>query len=172
MRLLQCDGQNFANVLNNSRDVSNNVIHIPSSMGGQVIQMLGDMDSGSRAVTTTGGGSGSHAPGCRQVPTYTTYTNSGGPNGSRGPPGNQPAYQLFPGRKGMDGSALYVVTADDGAPNPYSEKFNFQLVSFEVEDENQDGIFEPGECIVISNIVVSNTGRFSTARTLIHKISH
>jgi hypothetical protein len=34
-----------------------------------------------------------------------------------------------------------------------------ELIGFDVTDENQDGIFEPGEHILIQHVRIRNTGR-------------
>ncbi|KAK0708516.1 hypothetical protein B0H67DRAFT_590447 [Lasiosphaeris hirsuta] len=40
----------------------------------------------------------------------------------------------------------------------YPSRYNLVVKEFEVTDENDDGINEPGEHLIISNIVVTNTG--------------
>lgn len=105
---------------------------------------------------------GGHAPGCRQVPTYRTRSRPSAADGCRGPAGRTPTTRLQPGRNGENGSVYFVIFGRDWARTTYRPRFEFQLVEFEVVDENQDGIFEPGECAIIQNIRVRNTGKFAT----------
>lgn len=51
----------------------------------------------------------------------------------------------------------------------YDSKFEFQLLDFDVVDENDDGVFEPGECVIIKNIRIKNSGM--TALKLIRILS-
>ena len=37
-----------------------------------------------------------------------------------------------------------------------------KVVSFDVEDENQDGINEPGEHIIVKNLIVENVGMYES----------
>ncbi|KAF2233610.1 hypothetical protein EV356DRAFT_198994 [Viridothelium virens] len=46
----------------------------------------------------------------------------------------------------------------------YTSAFEFRLVDFELVDENDDGIFEPGECEIIKEIIVKNTGGMPTPK--------
>ncbi|KAF2680439.1 hypothetical protein K458DRAFT_91399 [Lentithecium fluviatile CBS 122367] len=47
---------------------------------------------------------------------------------------------------------------DDGSTQQYSSPWSLELVDFEVEDENGDGVFEPGEHLFIRRIKVRNVG--------------
>lgn len=45
---------------------------------------------------------------------------------------------------------------------PYDSAYKLQVVDFEIVDENEDGILEFGENIVLRNIRVENSGSSST----------
>ena len=92
------------------------------------------------------------------MPTYIKRYKPGAPDGRQGPSGRTPTARLTPGRDGSDGNAVIVVNCYDGSVSRYDSKFEFQLSEFEVEDENGDGIFELGECVIIKNIRVKNLG--------------
>jgi len=100
-----------------------------------------------------------HAPGCKQKPVYTTRRRPAASNGRQGPSGRAPTAALEPGRDGLDGTAAILVRNGDGSISRYDSRFEFQLLDFEVLDENDDGIFEPGECVIIKNFRIKNTGR-------------
>jgi hypothetical protein len=102
---------------------------------------------------------GGHEPGCKQVPTYRTHRKPGATDGEKGSSGRTPTNLLTPGRNGSSGSGAILVRHDDGSVSSYQSHFEFQLIDFEVVDENDDGIFEPGECAIIKNITVKNTGK-------------
>lgn len=69
----------------------------------------------------------------------------------------------------MDGTAEILVRNDDGSVSTYDSKFEFPLLDFDVVDENDDGVFEPGECVIIKNIGIKNIGM--TALVLIRILS-
>lgn len=86
-----------------------------------------------------------------------------GDRGMNGYPGNA---ILSDGQHGQPGSARIQVhmnsTRELGARhNFYTSRYFFYLVDFQVIDENQDGIFEPGEHILIQNIRIKNTGKYA-----------
>ena len=97
-------------------------------------------------------------PGCEQVPTYTTRHKSGASDGKDGAPGLTPATSLQHGHDGLDGTAEILVHNDDGSISTYDSKFEFQLLGFDIVDENDDGVFEPRECVIIKNIRIKNSG--------------
>ena len=102
-----------------------------------------------------------HAPGCRQVPTHTKHYKPGAPDGKQGPSGKTATAVLSPGRDGIYGSAEILFKHDNGSVSRYDSKFEFELSDFEIEDENVDGIFEPGECIIVKSIRIKNLGKAS-----------
>ena len=54
---------------------------------------------------------------------------------------------------------MYVVNYDDGRSETYPTKYDVRLLGFDVVDELEDNVFEPGECLRVRNIRVRNTGR-------------
>ena len=50
---------------------------------------------------------------------------------------------------------------EDGKTTSYSDRYHLTVESFDVVDENKDGINEPGEYIFVRNIVVKNEGESS-----------
>ena len=97
-------------------------------------------------------------PGCIEKPIYKTRHKPGASDGKSGCAGRSPATSLKPGGNGSDGIAEIVVRNDDGSVSTYDSKFEFQLLDFDVVDENDDGVFEPGECVIIKNIRIRNSG--------------
>ncbi|KAK6495026.1 hypothetical protein TWF481_003054 [Arthrobotrys musiformis] len=74
---------------------------------------------------------------------------------------------LTAGQYGRPGNARIQVhmnsTRELGARhNFYTSRYFFTLVDFDVVDENEDGIFEPGEHIYVQNIRIQNTGGMPT----------
>lgn len=84
----------------------------------------------------------------------------GGHAGRHGDPGARTIVSYKAPRNGYDGksgsASIFVQTAE--GPRIYTSAFDFQLNGFDIADENGDGIFEPGECVVIKSIYVSNIG--------------
>ena len=135
---------------------------IPASIAPQFHRaLLGSAEGDfSNAITHRGysAPTGDHMPGCEQVPTYTTRNKPGASDGKDGPSGRAPATSLKPGQDGLDGSARILVRNYDGSVNTYESKFEYQLLGFDVVDENGDGVFEPRECVIIKNIRIKNSG--------------
>ena len=105
------------------------------------------------------GGTG-HCVGCEAVPIDATFTRHKGPVGREGQSGNKIMTPLVPGLPGQNGRvSIIVVSSSDGSHTEYGSKFKLELLDFEVEDENGDGIFEPGEHVLIKRIRIRNTGR-------------
>ncbi|KAH8656136.1 hypothetical protein BGZ60DRAFT_417858 [Tricladium varicosporioides] len=59
---------------------------------------------------------------------------------------------------GAQGSSQVTVKRNDGTEATYPTRYELKVVSFEVVDENDDGINEPGEHLIVRNIRVQNTG--------------
>ena len=74
---------------------------------------------------------------------------------------------LLPGRPGQLGTASIFVRYHSGIIHRYERCYQLELVDFAVEDENGDGIFEPGEHILIQRIRVRNTGTWILSWTYI-----
>lgn len=101
---------------------------------------------------------GEHSADCGYTTSYRTRRRPGGCRGDRGPSGYAPNSKLHPGLDGKRGSASIIVLGDDGEEAVYGSKFDFELEGFSVTDENGDGVFEPGECVIVGNIKVWNRG--------------
>lgn len=60
---------------------------------------------------------------------------------------------------GVAGRAIFHVR-NHGAPDQeYTSLYQLELLDFDVEDENGDGIFEPGEHLFVRRIRIQNTGK-------------
>ncbi|KAE9381854.1 hypothetical protein N431DRAFT_491158 [Stipitochalara longipes BDJ] len=103
------------------------------------------------------GGNG-HCTGCAAIPVYQTKVRVPGEEGAEGRRGDVPAEPLFSGIDGQTGEATIIVTSKTAQQRSYRSRFQLELVDFDVEDENEDGVFEPGEHIFIRRIRVKNTG--------------
>lgn len=51
-----------------------------------------------------------------------------------------------------------TVIRNNGTVATYPTRYDLKVVSFDVVDENEDGINEPGERLLVKNIRVQNTG--------------
>ena len=107
------------------------------------------------------GGNG-HCTGCAAIPVYQTKVRVPGQDGAEGRKGEVPSTPLFEGMDGRPGEATIIVTSKAGTQRSYRSQFQLELVDFDVEDENEDGIFEPGEHLFIRRIRVKNTGKSAT----------
>ena len=83
-------------------------------------------------------------------------------NGGDGMPGLSVTTELKPGVLGTRGSATIVVNKGDGTQDRYSSVYRLELIEFDMEDENGDSIFEPGEHVFVRRITVKNTGEFTS----------
>lgn len=105
------------------------------------------------------GGNG-HCTGCDAIPVFQKRERQPGADGMDGRRGDTPIAPLFPGADGRPGVAAIHVTSKTGPEQTYRSHYQLELVGFDVEDENEDGINEPGEHIFIRRIRVKNTGRW------------
>jgi hypothetical protein len=84
------------------------------------------------------------------------------PRGKDGPPGERgsfaPPITLLSGLTGHSGVGHINVLHENGTQSTYTSRYKLELVSFEIQDENHDGIFEPGECVLIQRIRIRNQG--------------
>lgn len=103
------------------------------------------------------GGTG-NCVGCGSTPVYEDFARQKGPNGRDGQPGTLSQTPLVPGVPGHHGGVSIVVRSRDRTEIEYHSKFNLELLEFEVEDENSDGIFEPGEHVIVRRIRIRNSG--------------
>ncbi len=97
--------------------------------------------------------------GCDAKPIHVEYERPAAFAGRDGKPGTMITDPLLPGKCGPPGTASLYVRYHDGVTSRYDRPFQLELIDFDVEDENGDGIFEPGEHILIRRIRVRNTGK-------------
>jgi hypothetical protein len=102
--------------------------------------------------------------GCEAIPIYRTQSRMKGDDGPRGRNGNPVEDVLLRGTAGASGRAQIIVRYSNGDRPRYDRCYDLQLVDFDLEDENGDGIFEPGECVVVRRITVKNAGIQNTMR--------
>lgn len=103
------------------------------------------------------GGEG-NCTGCDSKPLMRTFKRVEGLDGEHGLSGKPCTSVLHNGIDGPSGDVTVVVQKSDGGQQEYSSLYNLELVDFDVEDENGDGIFEPGEHLFIRRITVRNSG--------------
>ncbi|KAI0486634.1 hypothetical protein F4859DRAFT_466342 [Xylaria cf. heliscus] len=103
------------------------------------------------------GGEG-HCTGCDSHPLIQTHKRVEGLDGLNGHSGTPGTSDLHNGVDGLQGSVTIVVQKSDGSRQTYSSLYSLALVDFDVEDENGDGIFEPGEHLFVRRITVQNSG--------------
>ena len=96
--------------------------------------------------------------GCESVPIHKDFQRVPGRNGRDGRPGLGVDTPLFAGSAGHPGNATIYVKFRDDSQQQYDSSFQLELLEFDVDDENGDGIFEPGEHVFIRRIRVRNTG--------------
>jgi hypothetical protein len=104
-----------------------------------------------------GGGTGNCA-GCDMKPIRSTFTRAPGLDGKDGELGASVTEPLLKGARGQEGSATIVVQNINDTTQHYSSPWSLKLHDFEIEDENADGICEPGEYIHIRHVTVKNIG--------------
>ena len=97
--------------------------------------------------------------GCNPVPIHTKFERVPALDGRDGRPGASRTTPLFAGAAGQEGSATIVVRMRDGNTQEYTSKYSLELIDFDIEDENGDGIFEPGEYVYVRRIRVRNNGQ-------------
>ena len=88
-----------------------------------------------------------------KAPRHRTLSGLSGPDGT---PGNVPLNILYAGQRGADGSCRITVVRSVAAT--FSRRYEIVVIGFDVADENDDGIFEPGEHQIVKNIRVKNCG--------------
>ena len=107
-----------------------------------------------RTVTKSDGSTGTES--------YTTFhTNPGGSDGPRGPDGPDGAARVKAGDKGEDGE-YKIIVGERGRTREYTHRYDMEIIDFEIHNDNNDGIFEPGEKATIVNLAVKNTGGMPT----------
>ena len=103
-------------------------------------------------------GGQSHCSGCEAIPIYRTQSRMKADDGPTGRPGDRVQDMLLRGATGTEGHAEIIVRHSNGDRPRYDRSYNFELVDFDLEDENGDGIFEPGEHLAVRRTVIKNTG--------------
>ncbi|KAI1420346.1 hypothetical protein F5Y12DRAFT_773664 [Xylaria sp. FL1777] len=103
------------------------------------------------------GGEG-HCTGCDSSPFIQTHKQVAGLDGLNGHSGTPGTSFPHNGMDGLHGNATIVVQKSDGSRQEYSSLYSLALTDFDVEDENGDGIFEPGEHLFVRRITVQNSG--------------
>ncbi|KAK3317113.1 hypothetical protein B0T19DRAFT_363246 [Cercophora scortea] len=89
----------------------------------------------------------------------------GGNGGRGGDGGSRPTHPLiFGGHDGPPGVSQVLVLGSDGSSVVYPSRYMLEVVEFVVRDENEDGINEPGEHLIVSNIVVKNSGQMPSPK--------
>lgn len=106
------------------------------------------------------GGQG-NCVGCEPIPIHKHFQRAPALDGEDGQPGTPIMTSLHAGADGFAGSATIVVYNENEETQTYTSIYRLELIDFDVEDENGDGIFEPGEHLFIRRIRVRNTGESS-----------
>lgn len=110
------------------------------------------------------GGQGECA-GCDSQPITRSLHRVPGQPGQPGRDGLEQTGILKEGLPGAAGKMVILVQNLDGTISEYDKPWKLRLVSFDIEDENGDGIFEPGEKIIIRRVCVENIGIVSPPLT-------
>jgi hypothetical protein len=139
----------------NSQRVQNVGGQLPGTMTRAFQQAMEASSNSDNALVKAGS---SPCSGCEKVDDYESRSRPAARDGYRGADGYVPEEILRNGRHGSDGEGFFEIIRPSDRIDKYYSKFYFVLVDFDIVDENADDIFEPGECIVISNIRISNTG--------------
>lgn len=93
----------------------------------------------------------------------TSHSNSGGWAGRDGDSGRSGGANIAVGADGEDGTFSIEVAGDSaGSPATYRARYDLQLCHFVHLDASSDGIYEPGEKIILRAIQVENTGAMPT----------
>jgi len=104
-----------------------------------------------------GGGTG-NCGGCGMKPVIKPFQRAPGLGGRDGETGLSITEPLAAGVDGEHGTVTIVVHHGGDSVQRYHLPWLLELVDFEVEDENGDGVFEPGEHLFIRRIKVRNIG--------------
>lgn len=63
------------------------------------------------------------------------------------------------GSDGQNGRTKIDVVMNNGTSKSFVSRYHLVVDSFEIVDENDDGINEPGEYLIVKNIMVRNIGK-------------
>jgi hypothetical protein len=88
----------------------------------------------------------------------TDHRRPSGSPGRYGPSGYRPMTYLRGGVGGANGTCQIRVVRRDLTEGTYPSRYRIEVLSFDVVDENKDGINEPGEYLLVQNIRVRNSG--------------
>jgi hypothetical protein len=88
----------------------------------------------------------------------TSHSNSGGSRGFDGRNGAHASISPKPGPRGRAGRFTIEVEEQNGPSRSYPSRYDLRLVSFTHRNENDDGVYEPGEKAYIGGITLENTG--------------
>jgi hypothetical protein len=100
-----------------------------------------------------------------QTQTRTTYnSNPGGNSGPSGSPGRPGYATLSDGAAGRPGSFAIEVVGDDGRVQSYPSRYELQVVGFQHDNDNRDGVYEPDEKVSVTRIAVKNVGAMPTPK--------
>ncbi|KAK0744771.1 hypothetical protein B0T21DRAFT_92973 [Apiosordaria backusii] len=78
--------------------------------------------------------------------------------------GRTPTDLLYAGQNGPMGYSEVIVNYRDGRKGVFPSRYMLEVVDFKVQDENGDGVNEPGERLIISGIVIKNTGQMPSPK--------
>jgi hypothetical protein len=126
--------------------------------------MTWELTGGRGSLEGTHGRSGRGGSGGRDVyswskydpSTQTTDRRDAGRHGSSGNSGMSPTTWLPKRRDGRYGSASICAVETDGSARTYSRRYLLMVMDYEIVDESEDGINEPGEHLMIKNLVALN----------------
>jgi len=93
------------------------------------------------------------------------HSNPGGSRGFSGSSGHTPTWPLSPGADGAPGDVTLCSVTPDGAESRWPSRYDLELVSFSViedDGDDKDGIFEFGEIALATDLVVKNVGGMPT----------
>lgn len=91
------------------------------------------------------------------------HSRGSGSSGSNGPNGYTPTTPLYPGDDGRRGDICVAVTTDNRVER-YNGIYDLRLVDFKATPRAQNGIYEPGDTIEVSDIQLRNDGPMATPR--------
>jgi hypothetical protein len=106
----------------------------------RIAQIRGNMTRDTNGLCTCSGGNG-HCIGCEPIPVFAKRNRVHAAAGLDGAPGAEPTVHLLPGEDGNAGRADIIVRSAAGE-RTYQSRYQLELVDFDLEDENEDGIFE------------------------------
>lgn len=86
------------------------------------------------------------------------HSKPAGWNGSNGWGGVPHLSSLHDGSHGLNGTFSFFVRRRNGNREQYHGCYNLTLSAFEMVDDNDDGIYEPGEHVLIRGIQIYNSG--------------